>query len=415
MNGEISWLKDVPPAEMQRIVDAVYRVHCLISAITDLETLLESIIVESKKLARAEACSLLLYDPVAEELYFHITRGETGDQQALQREVRLGLGQGVAGTAAKLRQSVNVDSARTDPRFYKAADEISHFQTRCLLAVPMLEHGDLVGVIEVVNKVDGGCFTDTDRHVMEVFASLAATSIVKARLIEANLKAARMAAIGQAVSGLSHYTKNIVTGMMGSTDMIEQGLAKNDIEILRRCWPILKRSTNRISDFVQDMLAFSKPREPMYETCFVHDILNEVAQTYNGLLAHRNVQLTIDTEHASDPVSLDTGGIYRALLNLFSNAGEAVPPDTGKITAVARKTEDGGLSIEIADNGPGVPEENRKLIFEPFFSTKGSHGTGLGLSVTQKIIHEHGGDITVESAPGGGALFRITLPPSQDA
>lgn len=411
MTGEIPWLKDVPPADMQRIVDAVYRVHSLIAAITDLDTLLKSIIDESKQVAHAEACSLLLFDPTAKQLYFHITHGEKGDQQALKREVRLTLDQGVAGAAAGRMQAINVADANSDPRFYKTADEISHFKTRSLLAVPMLDHGSLIGVIEVVNKIDGNAFTDVDLHVMEVFASLAATSIVKARLIEDNLKAARLAAIGQAVSGLSHYTKNIVTGMLGSVEMIEQGLAQNDVDLLRRCWPILKRSTNRIADFVQDMLAFSKTREPMYETCLVRDLLDEVAQTYMGLLAHRNVHVEIDAEQAFEPVALDAGGIFRALLNLFSNAGEAVPPECGKISVVARTGDDNSLIIEIADNGPGVPEENRQLIFEPFFSTKGSHGTGLGLSVTQKIVREHGGDVSVETAPGGGALFRVTLPP----
>lgn len=410
INVDIPWLRDVPLDELRRIVDAVYRVHHLISVITDLDTLLESIIEESKQVARAEACSLLLYDAKAGQLYFHIARGETGDQQALKREVCLKLDEGVAGVAASTRQSINVEDVGKDPRFYSMADEISHFKTRSLLAVPLVDRDTLIGVIEVVNKIGGTAFTDADLHVMEMFSSLAATSISNARLIEDNLKTERLAAIGQAVSGLSHYTKNIVTGMMGSAELIDQGLTRNDVDLLRRCWPILKRSTNRISDFVQDMLAFSKPREPVYETCLVRDLINEVAQTYSGLLANRKVSIEVNTDAAEKPIALDTGGVYRAMLNVFSNAGEAVPAETGRICVRALMDENGNLVIEVEDNGPGVPEENRSQIFEPFFSTKGSHGTGLGLAVTQKIVQEHGGNITVETARSGGALFRLTFP-----
>ncbi len=413
MDSVIPWLRDVPPSDMKRIVDALYRVHRLLSAITDLNALLERIMEESKGVANAEACSLMLYDPESGELYFQVAQGETGDQQALKTEVRLKLDQGIAGAAATARQSINVPDVARDHRFYGAADAITQFKTRSLLAVPLVDRDALIGVVEVVNKVGGGAFTDTDLRVMEMFSSLAATAISNARLIEHNLRAERMAAIGQAVAGLSHYIKNILTGMTGSVDLVDRGLADKNFELLERCWPIFRRSAKRITIFVQDMLAFSKPRKPAYTLCDIETVVAEAKETFLGLQAQKNLSIVVTPADGKTTAYIDPEGIFSCVLNLLTNAGDAVAPNTGVIRISARMTpgESGkDLVIEVADNGPGVPEDQQRLIFEPFYSTKGSGGTGLGLPVTRKVVREHGGDIFVERAPEGGALFRMVIP-----
>ncbi|MBI4558286.1 MAG: GAF domain-containing protein [Candidatus Hydrogenedentes bacterium] len=410
MDESVSWLTDIPAREMQRIVDALYRVHHLISVITDLDTLLERIMEESKHVAQAEACSLILYDPVTEELYFQVALGETGDQQALKREVRLKLNQGIAGVAAVTRESVNVPDVRRDTRFYRLADETSRFETRSLLAVPLVDRDKLVGVLEVLNKTDGGPFSEMDMRVLEMFSTVVATVIVNARLIEENLRAERLSAIGEAVAGLSHYTKNIITGMSGSVDLIDQGLEVDNLEFLKKSWPIFKRSTKRIAHFVEDMLAFSKPRRPVIESCDLRMLIDEVAQTFWGLLIRRNLTLEVNTDGVTGPVLVDSRGLFRCLLNLLTNAADAVSQPSGYIRVAACFTSDRSLQLEVSDNGPGVLEVNFNKIFEPFFSTKGSQGTGLGLAVTRKIVKEHGGKIDVGRSPEGGALFRITLP-----
>ena len=324
--------------------------------------------------------------------------------------MRLKLGQGIAGAAAATRQSINVADVNSDARFYRDADSISRFTTRSLLAVPLVDREELIGVIEVVNKGEGGSFTVTDLHVMEMFSSLAASSIANARLIEKNLRAERMAAIGQAVAGLSHYIKNILTGMSGSMELVDQGLKDRNVDLLERSWPIFRRSVKRISIFVQDMLAYSKPREPGTELCHVEAIVEEVAQTFWGLLTTRSLTLDVDVQAAAAPVYLDSQGLFSCLLNLLTNAADAVPANTGRIALKADTARNGVLTIEVADNGPGIPDEQRQQIFEPFFSTKGSNGTGLGLAVTAKIVREHGGEILVGRSEMGGAAFRIVLP-----
>ncbi|MCP4642396.1 MAG: GAF domain-containing sensor histidine kinase [bacterium] len=406
----VPWFTDVSPDELRRIVDVLYRVHRFVGVITDLDTLLERIMEESKQVANAEACSLMLFDEDTQELFFQVALGETGDQQALKREIRLKLNQGIAGVAAATRESVNVADAKQDRRFFAEADTMTQFETRSLLAVPMMDRDRLVGVLELLNKEGGGAFAEADLRVMEMFSGLVATVIANARLIDENIRAARLAALGQAVAGLSHFAKNVIAGLGGSVDLIDQGLERNNPELLQRSWPILKRSTRRISNLVEDMLAYSKAREPRREWCPLDAIVKEVTETFWGLLVRKRVRLDVDLDGVPGPVHIDASGLFRCLLNLLMNAADAVADETGVVRLAATVQPDGVLQIDVADNGPGVPDDVRDKIFDLFFSTKGSKGTGLGLAVMHKIVMEHGGTVAVLDNPGGGALFRLCLP-----
>ena len=403
-------LKEHSAEELGRILDALHRVHRLLGALTDLETLLSRIAEESRHVARAEASSVMLYEPASEELFFRVAIGESGDQDTLKRTVRLKLGQGIAGTTAQTRKSIVVHDAQQDGRFFAGADAAIQFKTRSLLAVPMIDRDTLVGVLEVVNKLGEETFSDLDVQVMEMFSALAATAVTNARLIEEKIRTERLALIGQAVTTLSHHTKNIVTGLSSSADLIDMGLKSGNIAVLNSGWPIFKRSTKRISNFVQDMLSFSKPRIPRREPCDPVTLIREAAETFSELFVKKQVELRMDTSGVTESAWLDAEALDRALLNLLINSAEAVPEGTGRIEISARTMQDGALEIIVSDNGMGIPEANRGKIFDPFFSTKGSQGTGLGLAVTRKIAEEHGGSVTVSDSPEGGALFRIVLP-----
>ena len=411
-NETIPLLDDVPPDELRRIVLALHRAHRLVAAITDLDTLLRRIMEESKEVAQAEACSLMLFDEARHELYFKVTLGESGDQNAL-KSIRLKLGQGIAGSAAESRQTIVVEDAHADERFLASVDQATQFTTRNLLAVPLLDRDRLLGVLEVLNKIDGDRFTPADQYVMEMFSSLASSVIANAYLIERNMMSERLAAIGQAVAGLSHHTKNILTSMNASTDLIDHGLKTGSGDLLHRGWPILKRSVHRIANLVEDMLSFSKARVPVREQCDVNHLFEDVRQSFTDLLTKRKIHLDIVIAPGIGSAFVDTRGLHRCLLNLLVNAADAVEDSTGTIRMQASTTDSGALLIEVEDNGPGIPDSITANIFDPFFSTKGSSGTGLGLAVTQKIVHEHSGTITVGRSAMGGAAFCILLPPTR--
>lgn len=409
-NHSADWLNDMSSVEMRRVVDALYRVHQLVAGISDLDSLLGLVMAESKSVARAEACSLMLYDESTEQLFFSVAFGESGDQQALKREVRLGLDEGIAGAAAKERRAINVSNVKTDTRWKSSVDKKIDFDTRSLLAVPLVDKDKLIGVVEVINKIGSDCFTDADRHIMEMFASLAARIIDNARLIEDNLQAERLAAIGQTVAGLSHYTKNVITSLEAGMELVEQGLEEERVDLLRKSWPIFKRSTLRISKNVEDMLAYSKARQPCYVSSDLKETVDDVCETFWGLLSRKSVKLEVDLDGVEKDVLIDTQGLFRCLLNLLTNASDAVENETGVVCLSARILENGSLQIDVSDNGAGIPEEDIGKIFDPFFSTKGSKGTGLGLAVVHKIVLEHQGSITPMQSEQGGALFRIVLP-----
>lgn len=408
------WLADLQPEEMKRLVEALYRVHGLVSAINDHEALLFKIMEESQDVAKAEACSLLLYDKNTDELFFHVALGEDGDQAALKDDVRLKLDEGIAGACARERRTINILDAEHDPRFFSEADEVTRFKTHSILAIPLLDKGELVGVLELLNKVGADSFSDVDQRVMEVFSSLVATLIANARLIEDNLHSERLAAIGEAVAGLSHYTKNIITSMEGSVELIDESLAKDELGTLKTGWGILRRSVGRIGNVVQDMLAYSKPRTPLRESCDLKELIEETLQPICE--AHRAKGLLIEKDISGivEPVYADSRGLHRCLLNLIGNAADAVPQTGGAIWVRAFSNEHECV-IEVADNGPGIPDLLLEEVFEPFFSTKGSRGTGLGLAVTRKIVEEHNGTIAVRSRTPNGAHFRLTLPQERPA
>ena len=405
----LPWLEHASPEDINRAVEALYHVHGLMTALTDLDTLLERISEEGRAVARAEAASVILYDEMTDELYFRVALGDSGDQETLKREVRLKPGQGIAGAAALELVTIHVPDVKKDPRFYGDADEMTRFETRNILAVPMIERNRLVGVLELVNKLDGEVFSPLDQYVMEMFGAVAASAVVNARLIEEQIKTTRLAAIGQAIAGLTHHIKNILTGLNSSAELIEMGLDSGNHDLVQKTWPVLRRSTHRISNFVQDLLLYAKPRTPIIEKCEVQRIIVDACETMRDLFDRKNVSVEIQVPASIGPIYADPDALYRCLMNLVTNAADAVPETQGHIVISARKTEDGCLEIEVADNGPGIPQNMRDNIFEIFFSTKGTHGTGLGLACARKIAQEHGGDLILLE-PERGARFRITLP-----
>lgn len=405
---------DATPGEMRGLLDAIYRVGALLNGVLSLDALLQTIIDESRRLADAEASSLLLHDESSGELYFHVALSEAGDTEALKKSLRLKSGEGIAGTAAATRTSIRVADAASDPRVYKAADALTRFTTRSLLAVPMVDGGRLVGVLEVLNKRCGRGFNDLDQRILEMFSGLAAIAITRARLIEENLRAAQLAAVGQAVAGISHHTKNILMALDASVELVDSGLAQKKEGLVREGWPVLKRSVGRLSHVVEDMLAFSKPRKPLREVCDVAALIRETVDAFHALMTKRAVTLTVDTAGLRRPAWADARGLHQAVLNLLTNAADAVPMAGGRIHVEAKHDLTWNLQISICDNGPGVPLGERQRIFDPFYSTKGAKGTGLGLAVTAKTILEHGGSVSVDEGPLGGARFILRIPPQTE-
>ena len=401
---------------MDRVFSAVHDVNRIFASVTDLDELLRLIVEISEQAVEAEASALLLYDPQREDLYFRVARGLRGDHERLKHRLRLPLGKGLAGHAARTRRSVNVADAQQDERFYPLADEISGLVTHSVIAVPMVGHDELVGVIEVLNKRGGNQFTDMDVEALEIFAQQAALAIQDARLVEANIQAERLAAVGTAVEGLSHYAKNILAGLAAGCELVDYALENDQIEAVAEGWRLHKRTIARLSVLVADMLAFGRVprRAPLRRSCCIADLVEDIMDEHRPFFRQREIEAATHIE-AVPEACIDRAALRHVLSNFLSNAVEAAPATGGQITVTLSRVQgDDTVHITVSDNGPGIPQDMLTQVFEPFFTTKGSHGTGLGLAVVTKIINEQGWLLEVQPEQPTGITFRIAIPDAFD-
>lgn len=229
------------------------------------------------------------------------------------------------------------------------------------------------------------------------------------------VNAERLAAVGQTVAGMAHCVKNILHGLKGGSYMINVGLAKDNTEKLQTGWKIVQRNIARTSDLVQDLLSYSKEREPQLEPCQPNAIAEEVIELMQEVAGEENVALETALSPDIGEVLLDQRSLHRSLLNLVSNAIDACRDDPNpgkqhKVTLTTTLEGDDMIRFDVADNGSGMSDEVKAKLFSSFFSTKGPQGTGLGLLVTSKLIEEHNGTISVDSELDRGTTFRIQLP-----
>jgi signal transduction histidine kinase len=160
-----------------------------------------------------------------------------------------------------------------------------------------------------------------------------------------------------------------------------------------------------------NLLAYSKPREPKLEPVNPKTLVDECLELIAPMANEKGVMAVADVERDHPPVPIDQDGLHQVLMNLLSNALDAVEPNVGLIRVVGRYDEKNEQAIlQVIDNGAGIPPSMMQHMFELFHSTKGNRGTGIGLAVTKKIVEEHDGSISVKSAPGEGTTFTVKLP-----
>jgi len=242
------------------------------------------------------------------------------------------------------------------------------------------------------------------------FQDLRKIKLLQKELIERE----RLSAMGQTVAGMAHYIKNILNGLEGGIYMVNTGLKKDKQPLLTKGWGIVQNNVAKISDLVMDMLTYSREREPELESCSPNDIAQDVLDLMEGKAKLSRVKLARDFDTSIDVCFLDPAGLHRCLLNLVTNAIDACIFDGNKeknwsVVIKTQKHRD-EIRIDVTDNGMGMTKEIQEKVFEQFFTTKGSKGSGFGLLVTQKTIEEHGGKVSFKSDPGKGTTFSLHLP-----
>ncbi|MBL7141120.1 MAG: GAF domain-containing protein [Planctomycetes bacterium] len=402
-----------PPAGADRLrpagptpLEALTRVSQMIAGNLDLPALLRSAIRAGADAMNAEACSILLQDAAGNALRFHIVDGpQTGGLTEATVPID---DHSIAGWVAKHQRPALVPDAYQDNRFTPAYDARTGFHTRSVICVPLVAKGRPLGVIQVLNRLDGRSFDEADLDLAQAVASLIAVAIHNAEEHEARMRAERLATVGETVAGMAHFIKNILNGLRAGSYIIDQHLGGESESRVVHGWEIVKRNMQRLSTVVLDMLSYSRDRKPLCQPCHIGALCEDVV----GLLQHQAAEkgVTLVTSCDVEQASVDETAVSRCLINLVGNAIDASGAG-GMVYVEAHSDADPGrFVLRVRDTGCGIPPEDLDRIFDVFFSTKGSKGTGLGLAVTLKTVREHGGDVQVDSTPGQGTEFRLVLP-----
>ena len=223
----------------------------------------------------------------------------------------------------------------------------------------------------------------------------------------------KMASIGRMAAGVAHEINNPLAIIGENAGLIKDLLTIKDEppepERLSRIADAIVKSVDRCSVITHRLLGFAKRMDPLTERIRVRSLLEEVLSFQGKEPDYRSITITLNVIEDLPTIESDRGQLQQVFLNILSNAIAAVD-DGGRIDISAELEDENTVAITIGDNGPGIPEEHLKRIFEPFFSTKAEYGTGLGLSITFGIVEKLGGRIDVQSEVGHGASFTVRLP-----
>jgi PAS domain S-box-containing protein len=225
------------------------------------------------------------------------------------------------------------------------------------------------------------------------------------------VRAERLATLGELAAGVVHELNNPLTSITVYAEYLvrkleSQGTEQADLEKLRR----IGASAQRILRFSRDLVQYARPSGKETESVDLSAVVRQSVSICEHLVERGGIALAIEIDPQLPVVQAVGGQLEQVLINLITNAVHAVE-NGGKVVVRAQVASPDSILIEVADSGPGVPENDRDRIFEPFFTTKpDGKGTGLGLPIVRNIIDQHRGQISVAKSDLGGAAFRVVIP-----
>ncbi len=388
----------------------LYSVTVNFHSITDKTEIYRELAYGASELVGAEQCGLLL---LQDDKFIHTYPAVGIDREAahiltFDKDILIDL-----HSADNRNAFIVNDDISNSP----TAEIDSKLNVRSLMLVWVKRKGKLIGAIRVANK-RSGFFTDEDIQPLAILANNVSVALENANLYDNQRKrmleledtqaqlvqTAKLAAIGELASNVAHELNNPLTSVLGYTQLIKE---EDDPETITADLEVIEKECRRAKDIIRQLLEFARKR-PMFITDVDLNIsISYVLELLRVQMRRNNIEIIID--YAPDAIIKgDENQLKQVLVNIMNNAVQSM--EASGTLSVITSSDDDHVTVRISDTGSGIPDEIAEKIFEPFFSTKKEKGTGVGLSVSYKIIKAHGGTITVESQPGKGSVFTITLP-----
>ena len=395
-------------------VQVMYRTALAASHTLDIDDLLGRILQLVFEWIEADRGCIMLLDPETRQLQTKARRDRrAGDTTSMV------ISRTILDYVLDRHEGVLTSDAQDDDRF-ASGNSVVRTGVREAICVPMQGRYGTVGVIYVdtlvplAESLESGQRRFSDEHLklMIAIGHQAALAVEDTTYYSAMVQSERLAAVGQTIATLSHHIKNILQGIKGGGYLVDMGLENDDLAVVRKGWDIVGRNQGKISSLVMDMLSFSKEREPDPVPTDLVALVADIVETVQQRAADTGIAIRWAPPADLPRLVFDPEGIGRAILNVVTNALDAVEnrPDPWVEIRVEVDQPAGLVRVIVTDNGEGMSPETVSEIFNLFVSTKGSRGTGLGLTVSRKILREHRGDIRAESRLGEGSTFSLEFP-----
>jgi signal transduction histidine kinase len=249
---------------------------------------------------------------------------------------------------------------------------------------------------------------DAQGRVSGVIVSVRDVTLEK-KMEQQIIQSERLAAMGQMIGGFAHELNNPLTSILGVAELLQDDETS---EPVRKQLGILQQQARRAADIVQNLMYFSRPPSLGRSRINLSELMQRTLALHSYSLRKNNITVDFLPAATLPGVNGDPHQLMQVFLNLILNAEQAIREQRDRGTLRVRLASDENSVIAIfQDDGGGIPAQILPNIFDPFYTTRRpGRGTGLGLSVSRAILREHGGNVEAAGAPGGGAVFTVTLP-----
>ncbi len=396
-------------------LDLLYEVERELSRAHDFDTLVESITRKTLELVDAQASALTLRQADGLQAYVLVDQAEEDDERVWQFDERRfdDEAAGITGRAMESGEAVICGTGDCVPVPARASETMG-IHVDNALAVPLFDEDECIGALKVANRRHDGQkqgFTDDDVKVLTLVAGQIASAVASERYREEHEKQRRLAAIGQALSGVLHDLKNPASIINGYVQLMVKA---DDRDKREQYAESIQKQFDQFNQMTRELLVFARGETNVVrEEVGIGAFMEDLEELLEEEMAAEEVGLEVEVDCAGE-VQLDPAKIKRAVLNLARNAADAMD-EGGEVTVRVGRESDEMLRFDVEDCGEGIPPEIRDRLYDSFVTEGKSHGTGLGLAIVKKVVEDLDGEIEYETEMGEGTTFYLRIPQTTSA